>query len=80
MEKRKDKCLYVHHYCSHILMMQSMVYRGLETTVKNKLQTAKNRMIRYLFKYDCRHHIGYSDFKKSSYLAVKIRLDYLGIL
>ena len=35
-------------------------YRGLEATVKNKLQTAKNEIIRYLFKYDC---IGTSDFK-----------------
>ena len=32
-------------------------YRSLDTVVKNKLQTAQNKIIEYLLKYDCRHHI-----------------------
>ena len=50
-------------------------YRSLDTAVKNKLQTAQNKIIRYLLKYDCRCHIGFSDFKKANYLDIKGRLS-----
>ena len=53
-------------------------YMG-EATVNKILQTAKNKTIRYLFKYDYRHRIGYSDFMKSNYLDVKSRVDYLAL-
>ena len=51
-------------------------YRSVDTAVKNKLQTAKNKTIRYLLKYDCRCHVGFSDFKIANYLDVKGRVDY----
>ena len=50
---------------------------GVYTAVKNKLQTAHNKIIRFLLKYDCRRHIGFSDFKKANYLDVKGRVNYL---
>ena len=51
-------------------------YRGLDTAVKNNLEIAQNKIIRYLLKYDCRRHIRFSDFKKANYLDVKGRVDY----
>ena len=54
-------------------------YRSLDTAVKNKLQTTQNKIIWYLFKYDCNRHIGFSNFKNTNYLDVKGRVDYLSL-
>ena len=45
--------------------------------MKHKLQTAQNKMIRYLLNYGCRRHIGLSDFDKSNCLDINARVDYV---
>ena len=47
--------------------------------MKNKLQTAQNKMIRYLLNYGCRRHIGFNDFKKSNFLDINARVDYMSL-
>ena len=36
-------------------------YRSVNANVKHKLQTAQNKMIRYLLNYGCRRHVGFND-------------------
>ena len=52
-------------------------YRSVNPEVKHKLQTAQNKMIRYLLNYGCRRHIGFSNFKKSNCLDTIARVDYV---
>ena len=52
-------------------------FRSVNAKVKHKLQTAQNKMIRYLLNYGCRRHICFSDFKKSNCLDINARLDYM---
>ena len=54
-------------------------YRSVNAKVKNKLQTAQNKMIRYLLNYGCRRHIGFNDFKKSNFLDINARVDYMSL-
>ena len=54
-------------------------YRSVNAKVKHKLQTAQNKMIRYLLNYGCRRHIGFSDFKKSNCLDINARVDYMSL-
>ncbi len=54
-------------------------YRGLEKSLKHKLQTAQNKIIRYILGYDSRHHLAVKDFKKVKYLDVNSRVDYLSL-
>ena len=43
------------------------------------LQTAQNKMIRFMQDYDCRHHLTCKDFWKVKYLNVQSRFDYLSL-
>ena len=52
-------------------------YRSVNANVKHKLQTAQNKMIRYLLNYGCRRHVGFNDFKKSNCLDISARVDYM---
>ena len=53
-------------------------YRSVNAKVKHKLlQTAQNKMIRYLLNYECRRHIGFSDFDISNCLDINARVDYV---
>ena len=45
--------------------------------VMNRLQTAQNKSVRYILKYNGRQHIGFSDFSKLKLLDVGRRVDYL---
>ena len=54
-------------------------YRSVNAKVKHKLQTAQNKMIRYLLNYGCRRHIGFNDFKKSNFLDINARVDYMSL-
>ena len=54
-------------------------YRSVNAKVKHKLQTAQNKMIRYLLNYGCRRHIGFSEFKKSNCLDINARVDYMSL-
>ena len=54
-----------------------MFYRSLTKSIKNKLQTAQNKMIRYILGYGSRHHLTVNDFKKVKMLDVQSRVNYL---
>ena len=45
--------------------------------MRHNLQTAQNKMIRYLLNYGCMRHIGLDDFKKSNCLDINARVDYM---
>ena len=51
-------------------------YRIVNAKMKNKLQTAQDKMIRYLLNYGCRRHIDFNDFKKSNFLDNNARVDF----
>ncbi len=57
----------------------NIYYRGLGKDVQKKLQTAQNKMIRFILDYDSRHHLCVKDFVKTKYLSVGTRIDYLSL-
>ena len=68
--------------CSALLQSRfdygyNVYYRGLAQCFKKKIQTAQNKMIRYILGYDNRHHLLCSDFVKVKCLDVESRFDYL---
>ena len=54
-------------------------YRGLQQTLKNKLQVCQNKIIRYMLGYPNRQHLYFKDFKKVGLLNVVNRVDYLSL-
>ena len=52
-------------------------YRGLNCAIKKRLQTAQNKIIRYVLNYSARTHIGFREFQKLGWLNVASRVDYL---
>ena len=68
--------------CSAILQSRfdygyNVYFRGLEKKLRIKLQTAQNKIVRFMLGYDSRHHLVHSDFKKVKYLDVNSRMEYL---
>lgn len=68
--------------CSALLQSRldygyNVYYRGLEQCLKKKLQTAQNKMVRYILGYGNRHHLLCTDFRKVKYLNVESRFNYL---
>jgi len=57
----------------------NVYYRGLEKSIKTKLQTAQNKTVRYILGYDNRHHLTVNDLKKVKYLDVERRIEYLSL-
>ena len=55
----------------------NVYYRGITCTLKKKLQTAENKIIRFILNYDSRRHLYVSDFKKVKYLDIETRMQYL---
>ena len=51
--------------------------RSVNAKVRHELQTAQNKMIRYLLNHGGRRHIGVNDFNKSS--CLDIRVDYVSL-
>ena len=71
-------CTRPHHECSH----DRSQHATIDPTIgrrPSRLQTAQNKMIRYLLNYGCRRHIGFSDFKKSNCLDINARVDYMSL-
>ena len=70
--------------CSALLQCRfdyayNVYYRGLEKSIKNKLQTAQNKTVRFILGYDNRHHLTVDDFRKVKYLDVDRRIEYLSL-
>ena len=70
--------------CSALLQSRfdygyNVYYRGLAKCFKIKLQTAQNKIVRYILGYDSRHHLLCADFKKVKYLDINNRFDYLSL-
>ena len=68
--------------CSALLQSRfdyghNVYYRGLKQDLKTKLQTAQNKIIRFILSYDSQQHLYVKDFIKVGYLNVKSRFDYL---
>lgn len=62
---------------SHFDYACNFWYRGLCSYIKKRLQTAQNKIIRYILDYSSRSHIGYSDHCKVNMLNVEQRVNYL---
>ena len=54
-------------------------YRGLDCSLKHKLQTAQNKIMRMILGEKQRFHIGFDSFKKLNWLNVPKRIDYLTV-
>ena len=52
-------------------------FRGLHKKLRLQLQTAQNKVVRYILDYTSRTHLDYCDFKKLQWLKVPDRVDYL---
>lgn len=72
---RKLLCTAV--FQSHFDYGCNVYYRGLDKQTRTKLQTAQNKIIRFILGYDCRRHLMVADFKKVKYLNVEKRMEYL---
>ena len=55
-------------------------FRGLSANLKHRLQTAQNKLIRFILKYEPRQSVNISDFKRLSMLNVAKRVDYLALV
>ena len=54
-------------------------YRGLKSILKKKLQTAQNKMMRFILGFGSRHHISAKDFTDLDILNLAGRMDYLTV-
>ena len=52
-------------------------YPGINKTLKDKLQVAQNKMIRFILNLDNRSHIGHKEFEKSGVLDICNRMSQL---
>ena len=57
----------------------NVYYRGLGTDLKKKLQTAQNKMIRFILNYSSRRHLFVTDFVRTGFLSVECRFEYLSM-
>ena len=62
---------------SHFDYSCNVWFRSFDKRLQNRLQCAQNKIIRYILKYDSRHHLECSDFAKLNFLNVSSRVDYL---
>ena len=62
---------------SHFDYSCNVWFRSLDKRLQNRLQCTQNKIIRYILKYDSRHHLECSDFAKLNFLNVSSRVDYL---
>lgn len=62
---------------SHFDYAANCWFRGLEKRLKIRLQTCQNKIIRYIFSFHCRQHIGFKEFSKIGWLDVQHRIDYI---
>ena len=62
---------------SHFDYACNMWYRGLNKCYKIKLQTAQNKIARFIFNEHNRFHVDASVLKNLKWLNVKCRVDYL---
>ena len=51
-------------------------YRNLTSGLKHKLQTAQNKVIRFVLGVHPRFHIGFQNFKQLGWLNVQSRVDF----
>ena len=54
-------------------------FRSLRKAVKLRLQTAQNKMLRYILGYHSRKHLDFEDFKQLRFLDVENRVDFLSL-
>ena len=52
-------------------------YTGLSKRNKSRLQTAQNKLIRFILQLSARSHVGYSEFKMAGMLPVEKRVTQL---
>jgi len=57
----------------------NMWFRCVGKSIRDKLQTAQNKIIRYILDYEYRQHLDCRDFKKVNFLNVQNRIDYLSL-
>jgi hypothetical protein len=82
---RKSKCLNI--YTKKLLVSAliqchydyacSTWYSGLSAKTTHRLQTAQNKIIRYVLGLNPRSHLGYEEFRKVGWLPVKYRVDQI---
>ena len=61
-------------YCS------SSWYEGLSVSLKNRLDELQRKMVRFVFSYDPRHHIGPRDLLSLSWLLIPDRVRYFKLI
>ena len=62
---------------SHFDYVCNFWYRDLPVYIKNKVQSAQNKIIRFVCNYHSRHHLVVKDFEKVGLLDVNLRVDYI---
>ena len=70
--------------CSSLLQSRidyafNVYYRSLQKCIRNKVQTAQNKFVRFILGYDSRFHLTSSDFKKVKFLDIENRFTYLSL-
>ena len=70
--------------CSALLQSRfdygfNVYYRKLDKQLRNKLQTAQNKIVRFILGVEKRHHLSCSDFRRIRYLKVDYRFQYLSL-
>jgi Reverse transcriptase (RNA-dependent DNA polymerase) len=55
----------------------SVWYHSLTQTLKNKLQTTQNKMVRFILSLDSRSHVGHEHFRSLNWLPVQSRVEQI---
>ena len=55
-------------------------YEGLSVSFKSKLDVLQRKMLRFVFGFECRHHVGPSHFFSLSWLTMRDRVDYFKLI
>ena len=55
-------------------------YRTLKSVLKTKLQSAQNKMVRFVLGKHNRFHVGNKELQKLNWLNVEKRVDYFSLL
>ena len=65
---------------SYIDYCSSSWYESLSASLKTKLDVLQRKMLRFVFRFDYRQHVGKAEFKSLSWLTISDRVNYFKLV
>ena len=64
----------------HLDYCCSSWYEGLTASLKSKLNVMQRKMLRFVYGFDNRHHVGHSELLSLSWLSIPDRVNYFKLI